>query len=289
MILVTGATGQLGGAVIDFLLTKVQSSEVAALARNPDKAKPLADKGVKVLEGNYDDPASLEQAFAGIDRLLFISSSEIAIRDPQHANVVAAAKKSGVGHIFYTSFTRTTDAESSPLHMLAATHILTEKIIKESGLTYTFLRNSLYSDALPLFIGEKIVETGTVYFPGGEGKSPFASRINMAEATANVLSSDGHENKAYPFTNSEAYSFGDIAGMLSEITGKTISYVSPTPDEYKEQLSKAGVPEPVIGLGIGLGLAMQQGITGNGDPTLEKLLGRKPDSPKVVLQAVYGK
>jgi len=289
MILVTGATGQLGGAVIDFLLTKVQSSEVAALARNPDKAKPLADKGVKVLEGNYDDPASLEQAFAGIDRLLFISSSEIAIRDPQHANVVAAAKKSGVGHIFYTSFTRTTDAESSPLHMLAATHILTEKIIKESGLTYTFLRNSLYSDALPLFLGEKIVETGTVYFPGGEGKSPFASRINMAEATANVLSSDGHENKAYPFTNSEAYSFGDIAGMLSEITGKTISYVSPTPDEYKEQLSKAGVPEPVIGLGIGLGLAMQQGITGNGDPTLEKLLGRKPDSPKVVLQAVYGK
>lgn len=289
MILVTGATGQLGGAVIDFLLKKVQPSEVAALARNPDKAKPIADKGVRVIQGNYDDPASLEKAFTGIDRLLFISSSEIAIRDPQHANVVAAAKMTGVGHILYTSFTRTTDDESSPLHMLAATHIYTEKLIKESGLTYTFLRNSLYSDALPLFLGDKVVETGTVYFPGGEGKSPFASRMDMAEASANVLTSDGHENKAYPFTNSEAYSFGDIAGMISEITGKTINYVSPSPDEYREQMGKAGVPDPVIGMAIGLGLAMQQGVTGGGDPTLEKLLGRKPASPKVVLQAVYGK
>lgn len=289
MILVTGATGQLGGAVIDFLLKKVQPSEVAALARNLDKAKLLADKGVKVIEGNYDDPASLEQAFAGVDRLLFISSSEIGIRDTQHANVVTAANKTGVGHILYTSFTRTTDDESSPLHMLAATHILTEKLIKEAGLPYTFLRNSLYSDALPLFLGENVIETGTVYFPGGEGKSPFASRLDMAEATANVLTSEGHENQAYPFTNSEAYSFGDIAGILSEISGKTISYVSPSPDEYKETLTKAGVPEPVIGLGIGLGLAMQQGITGSGDPTLGKLLGRQPASPKVVLQAVYGK
>ena len=262
MILVTGATGQLGGAVIDFLLKKVQPGEIAALARNPEKAKPIADRGVDVRVGNYDDPASLERAFAGIHRLLFISSSEIGIRDTQHANVVTAARKTGVGHILYTSFTRTTDEESSPLHMLAATHILTEKLIKESGLTYTFLRNSLYSDALPLFLGDKVVETGTVYFPGGEGKSPFASRMDMAEATANVLTSDGHENQAYPFTNSDAYSFGDIAGMLSEITGKTINYVSPSPEEYKEQMSKVGVPEPVIGLAIGLGLAMQQGITG---------------------------
>ena len=197
MILVTGATGQLGGAVIDFLLKKVQPGEIAALARNPEKAKPIADQGVDVRVGNYDDPASLERAFAGIHRLLFISSSEIGIRDTQHANVVTAARKTGVGHILYTSFTRTTDEESSPLHMLAATHILTEKLIKESGLTYTFLRNSLYSDALPLFLGDKVVETGTVYFPGGEGKSPFASRMDMAEATANVLTSDGHDNQAH--------------------------------------------------------------------------------------------
>ena len=289
MILVTGATGQLGGAVINFLLKKVKPGEVAALARNPDKAKPIADKGVDVRIGNYDDPASLEQAFAGVDRLLFISSSEIGIRDKQHENVVATAKKTGVGQILYTSFTRTTDDPSSPLNMLAATHIYTEKLIKESGLPYTFLRNSLYSDALPLFLGEKVMETGMVYFPGGEGRSPFASRMDMAEAAANVLTSDGHENQAYPFVNSEDYSFGDLAGMLSEISGKTINYVSPSPDEYKEQMSKAGVPEPVIGLAIGLGLAMQQGVTGSGDPTLERLLGRKPASPKVVLQAVYGK
>ena len=202
---------------------------------------------------------------------------------------MAAAKKTGVGQILYTSFTRTTDDESSPLHMLAATHIYTEKLIKESGLPYTFLRNSLYSDALPLFLGEKGLETGMVYFPGGEGRSPFASRLDMAEASANVLTSDGHENQAYPFVNAKDYSFGDIAAMLSEISGKSINYVSPSPEEYKETLAKAGVPEPVIGLGIGLGLAMQQGITGTGDPTLGKLLGREPASPKVVLQAVYEK
>ena len=286
MILVTGATGQLGGATIDFLLKKVQPGDLAALARDPDKARSIEAKGVKTILGNYDDPASLEQAFSGIDKLLFVSSNEIPIRDQQHANVVAAAKKMGVGHIVYTSFQRTTDDESA-LSMLAATHIFTENLIKESGLTYTLLRNALYSDALPMLLGEPVIDIGTIFFPAGEGGAPFASRNDMAEATANVLTGSGHENQIYPFVASESYSFADIASMLSGIAGKTINYISPEAEVYRAELAKVGVPEAAVELAVGLGLAMQQGLCGTGDPTLGMLLGRKPASPREILEAVY--
>src|SRR5690606_17277762 len=144
----------------------------------------------------------------------------------QHANAVKAAKEAKVKHILYTSFERKNDTSTSPIYILAKAHTDTETLIKESGLTYTIFRNNLYLDALPMFFGEQVLESG-IYLPAGETKSAFASRIDMAEATANVLAGHGHENKEYSLSNSESYSIREIAHDLSDLLGKPIDYVSP--------------------------------------------------------------
>ena len=219
MILVTGATGHLGNATINFLLNKVPASKVGALVRNKKKAAPLNAKGVQIISGDYDNYDSLVKAFNGVDKLLLISGNDVANRQQQHENVIKAAKEAGVKHIFYTSFTRKNETSSNPLGILASSHIETDRLIKESGIPYTIMLNGLYADALPMFFGEKVLEAGIV-LPAGEGKAAFTSRLDIAEAAANLLTTDGHKNKTYELSNTENYSFEDAAGILTELSGK---------------------------------------------------------------------
>ena len=142
-ILVTGATGGLGGTAIDLLLEKAESATIKALVRDAsaEKAEALAAKGVELVVGSYDDVDSLKAAFAGVDKLYFVSSSEVDKRNAQHTNVVNAAKEAGVGFVAYTSFERKNETESSPIYMIAESHLLTEKLLNESGLDYTILKH----------------------------------------------------------------------------------------------------------------------------------------------------
>ena len=191
MILVTGATGHFGKAAIDFLLEKgVQPGAISALVRDEAKASDIKEKGVSLRVGDYDNTESLKAAFKGVDKLLFISATDPEQRARQHANVVAAAKEAGVKHIVYTSFERKNETAASPIAFLSLTHLNTEKAIRESGMAYTILRNNLYADVLPMFLGDKVLETG-VYFPAGEATAAFALRADMAEATANILTTVG--------------------------------------------------------------------------------------------------
>lgn len=287
MILVTGATGHLGKATIEFLLEKgVAASEISALVRDEAKAQDLKAKGITLKIGDYDNYESLVSAFKGVDKLLLVSGSDVANRAKQQENGVLAAKEAGVKHILYTSFERKNETGTSPVSFLADSHLQTEKIIKASGMDYTIFRNNLYFDALPMFFGENVAESG-IFLPAGETKSSFALRKDMAEATANVLIGQGHENKEYSFSNSEKVSVGDIAKSLGEVLGKDISYTSPSSEVYVEALSKAGVPEQYIGVFNGFAEAIKQGefdITNN---DLEKILGRKPATVKSFLTETY--
>lgn len=287
MILVTGATGHLGKATIEFLLAKgVAASEISALVRDEAKAQDLKAKGITLKIGDYDNYESLVSAFKGVDKLLLVSGSDVANRAKQQENGVLAAKEAGVKHILYTSFERKNETGTSPVSFLADSHLQTEKIIKASGMDYTIFRNNLYFDALPMFFGENVAESG-IFLPAGETKSSFALRKDMAEATANVLIGQGHENKEYSFSNSEKVSVGDIAKSLGEVLGKDISYTSPSSEVYVESLSKAGVPEQYIGVFNGFAEAIKQGefdITNN---DLEKILGRKPATVKSFLTETY--
>jgi len=287
MILVTGATGPLGKAVVEFLLKKTPAVNIAALVRDPAKAEDLKAQGVDIRQGDYNDYASLVKAFTSIDKLYLVSGNDLPNRAAQQASVVRAAKQAGVKHILYTSFQRKNETASSPISFVSLSHLSTEKAIKESGLTYTILKHTLYADIIPLFIGDKVLETGVIFQPAGEGQVTYATRSDMAEAAANILTGEGHENKVYEIAGNQAVSYAEIAKIISEITGKSINYVSPTPEVFKEELTKAGVPDMYIGLFSGFSEGVRQGEFDVTNPTLGTLLGRQPTSVKEYLQTIY--
>lgn len=285
-ILVTGATGGLGKAVVENLLKTERPDQLAVLARDPAKAADLQAQGVAVQPGDYNDYASLVAAFKGIDKLFLVSSNDIPNRVAQHTNAINAAKEAGVKHVVYTSFQRKTEDGSSAAWFIAEAHLATEKLLKESGLTYTILRNALYFEVLPLFMGP-VLETGTLYLPAGDGKCAYASRADMAAAGAAVLTGSGHENQSYELSTDEAFSFGDIANILSDLSGKKIQYVSPSAEEFGTALAAAGVPAEAIQMTAGFSVAIGQGEFDFPSTTLEKLLGHKPESVREFLKAAY--
>lgn len=275
MILITGATGHLGKATIEFLLKKIPADKIAALARDENKAAALKAKGIDVRIGDYSNYSSLVNAFKGIDKLFFVSGNDVAIRQKQHETVVKAAKEAGVKHIIYTSFARKNESETNPLGILATSHIETDKLIKASGIPYTIMLNGLYADVLPMFFGDKVLETG-IFLPAGDGKAAYTTRLDIAEAAANLLTTEGHENKEYVIANTENYSLQDAAGILSDLSGKPVSYTSPTAEVYTDTLLKAGVPMEYIGIFASFSEAIKQGEFKTSTTDLEKLLGRKP-------------
>lgn len=287
MILITGATGNLGKATIDFLLRKgVSANNIVALVRDVAKVEELKAKGVSIKIGDYDDYTSLTKAFVGVEKLLLVSGSDLEKRGQQQENVVKAAKESGVKHIYYTSFERKNETETSPIHLVATAHINTENLIKASGMDYTIFRNNLYLDILPMFFGENVLTTG-VFLPAGDTKAAFALRMDMAEAIANVLTSEGHENKDYAFSNTENISVPEMAKILSEVVGKEINYVSPPVDVFVDALSDVGVPIEYVKMTADFSEAIRQGEFETSKTDLEKLLGRKPTTVKEFLTQVY--
>lgn len=285
MILITGASGNLGNAVIENLLKQVSASQIAGLFRNASKAKSVSEKGLNVRIGDYSDKSLLRKAFQGVEKLLLISSSgDDALTD--HKNVIDAAKEAGVSHVFYTSGALNKNVADSKLGPLVDSYITTENYIIESGMTYTIFQNGLYSKTIPSFVGEEVLKTG-IYLPAGNGKASFATRTDMAEAIANVLTSDGHENKVYVTTALPSYSFEEIAEMFSELSGKSISYTSPEPDDYETQLSASGVDEGSIWYAQLLAAIIKNGEYEISSSDLEYLLGRKPTDLKTYLKETF--
>lgn len=287
-ILVTGATGHFGKAAIDALLKKGHpASAIIALVRDENKAAVLKTQGVEIRTGDYENYTSLVNAFTGVDKLLLVSSNDVNNRSAQQANAVKAAREAGVKYILYTSFVRKDESEASPIAFVAQSHIATEKAIRDSGLTYTIFRNNLYLDYVPVFIGEKVLNTG-IFWPAGNTPGAFALREEMAEAAANVLLSSGHDNKEYNVSNTASWTFPQVAETISKASGKQISYISPSQTEYKTALTTAGVPELYVNMFAGFAEAIRIGefdTTTNTD--FERLLGRKPTSLEEYLTTVY--
>lgn len=241
--LVTGASGQLGGLVLDALDGKLDTSETAVLVRKDADRDRLAAAGYDVRVADYGDAAALEAAFSGIERLLLISSSEVGQRAAQHENVINAAKAAGVGFIAYTSIL---GADRSPL-ALAEEHRATEAMLAASGITHTLLRNGWYSENIAMTAGQDL-ELGQHFGAAGDGKFATAPRADFAAAAAAVLTGPEHDGKTYELGGDNAYTLADYAKTLSGIAGKDVAYVDMPQDAFAQALIGAGLPEGLAGV-----------------------------------------
>lgn len=277
-IAVTGATGQLGRLVLDELLTNHEPAALVAVVRDAGKAGELRARGVQVRVADYSDPASLEVALTGVDKLLLISGSEVGSRVAQHANVINAAKAAGVNFIAYTSVLA---ADTTDL-ILAPEHKATEELIRASGLEYTFLRNGWYTENYVQTVATAR-QTGAVVAAAGDGRVASAARADYAAAAAEVLSSAGHEGRVYELSGDYAWDFKELATALTEIAGREVVYQPVTAAELVEILTSAGLDQGTAGFLAALDADTRAGLLAAVTGDLSGLIGR-PTTP--LLQAL---
>lgn len=274
-ILVTGASGHLGSLVVDRLLARgADPSSIVAGARSIERVAALAERGVRTARVDYDDPASLDAALEGVDRVLLVSAPEPGRRVAQHAAVIDAAQRAGVELLAYTSLA---EARTSPLAALAGEHVATEDAIAASGLPAVILRNNWYTEN---YAGEfdRIAQSGQLFASVGDGRVASASRIDYADAAAVVLLSDGHEGEVYELAGDVAWSYDDLAAAFGEILGREVAYVRLTREQHAAALEAAGLDAGTIAFVTALDAGIAAGALAATDGTLARLIGR-PTTP----------
>jgi len=281
MIVVTGATGQLGLLVIAALLKKVPAAEIVAAVRNPEKAKDLAESGIQVRYANYSQPASWDEALKGADKVLLISSSEIGQRVSQHRNVIDAAQRRGVKLLAYTSVLH---AEASPLG-LAAEHRETEALLSASGVPFVLLRNGWYTENYTAGVPAALAHGG-VYGCAGDGRIASATRADFAEAAAVVMTSDNQASRVYELAGDTSYTLTELAAEISRQSGRNIGYVNLPEAEYISVLVKAGLPEVIAELLADSESGAAKGALFDDSCQLSKLIGRPTTSLATAIAAV---
>lgn len=285
MILVTGATGQLGTAVIHHLLQKVPANQIAAFVRNQTKAANLIKQGVTIRIGHYDDIESIDRAMQDVETLLLIAGTDEQNRMGQHQNVVNAAMKAEVQRIAYTS--RALRNPATLVNQLMNGHFQTEDYIKASGLAYTLFQNSLYMDAIPQFVGGEAVFEQGINVPAGQGRVALALRSEMGEAIAAALVENYNGSTTYCLTGAESYSFYDIAAALTSLSGQLVRYAPAELTTFEAQLVRRGLSD---GMARRITAFITDIANGQEDlisPDLERLLGRKPTTLQEGLQLLY--
>jgi len=225
-IIVSGASGQFGRAAAERLIRRAPPSELILTTRSPEKLADLAAAGAQVRFADFDDPASLETAFAGGDRMLLISTARAGSRLQQHRNAIEAAKAAGVRHVAYTSFINARKPGNPSFECFD--HRDTEILLEQSGLAWTHLRDSHYAEAVAQIIAPIAIMAGRLPTSAHDGGEAFVSREDCVDSAVAVLTTPGHENKAYDLTGPEMLTIPKAVQMISELSGKPIAvdYVS---------------------------------------------------------------
>ena len=283
MIVITGATGNLGQHVIASLLKTVPAAQIIAAVRNPARAASLAAQGVQVRQADYNDGASLDAAFQGATRILLISSSEVGQRATQHQNVIDAAKRAGVALLAYTSLLR---ADATPLG-LAAEHVVTETAIRASGLPFSLLRNGWYLENHTEHLAP-VLEHGVVLGAAQQGRFSSAARLDYAEAAAAVLTAAAPE-AVYELAGDDSYTLADYAAEVARQSGKPIVYQDLPKGEFKAALQSVGVPEGFAELLADSDAGAAKGGLEDHGKQLSALIGRPTTSLADAVKAALAK
>lgn len=286
MIVVTGATGQLGRKVVEGLLKKVPSAQVGISVRDPEKAQDLKQPGVRVCKGDFADAASLAEAFDGAEQVLIVSVNkfgEEAVR--QHSNAIEAAKKAGAKRILYTSHQ---GASPSSAFVPARDHAATEALLQACGVPYVSLRNGFYAESALFQLGG-VKQAGKIVLPE-DGPVSWTARADLAEAAVAALTrTDLFDGISPPLTGSEDLDFADIAHLASELLRRNIVRETVSDEEYRAGLIAHGLPE-VVADGLGsLYKASRAREFAVVHSTLEEVLGRTPTTMRDVLSGFFGK
>jgi len=273
MIIVTGATGQLGSRVVEQLLTRVPADRVGVSVRDPRRAQALADRGVRVRQGSFLDSASLASAFEGASQVLIVSVDKMgdeAVK--QHRVAIDAAAAAGARRILYTSHM---GASASSRFQACRDHAATEETLRASGVPFTSLRNGFHAASAAQFLGHA-KETGDIALPA-DGPVCWTAHADLAEAAAAILADEGRfDGPTPPLTAARALTFDDIAGIATKLTGRAITRTTVPDDQFRERLTTAGVPGDAADQLLGIFAASRAGEFSAVDPTLAALLGREP-------------
>lgn len=276
MIVITGAGGQLGHAIALALSARVSPQNIGVSLRDPAKAADLAERGVRVRKGDFEDGASLDHAFEGATQVLLISSTARRYGGDalaQHRTAIDAAKRAGAKRILYTSHMGATKASLFPPML---DHTGTEDMLETCGVPWTSLRNGFYASSGIQLLGDAKT-TGFVAAPA-DGKVSWTAHRDLAEATAAILANEGcFDGRTPPLTGGEALDLSDIAA-LAGVRRETIG-----DEAFAENLAKIGLPPVIVQISVGLYRAARAGEFSAVDPTLEKLIGRKPTTMRELL------
>jgi NAD(P)H dehydrogenase (quinone) len=278
MIIVTGATGQLGHAVVERLLERLPAGQIAVSVRDPGRAQDLAERGVAVRRGDFGEPSGLAGAFAGASQVLIVSGPA----DPApHRAAIEAAGAAHAKRILYTSH-----MGANPLSRFQPmpAHAETEQDLRASGIPFTSLRNGFYAtSAIRLLAGA--LHTGRLAVPE-DGPVSWTAHADLAEAAAIALTREGLLDGITPaLTGPEALDFTGLAAIASELTGREITRVTVSDDEFTASLVSRGVPEAGATMLLGMFAASRDGEFAAVDPALAGLLGREPVTFREVLAA----
>lgn len=283
MIIVTGATGKLGRATVERLLERVPADRVGVSVRDPRKAQDLADRGVRVRQGSFDDPASLVHSFEGAEQLLLVSLDRTGQECVTgHRAAIDAAVKAGVGRILYTS---QMGAAHDSRFQACRDHAQTEDLLRATGLPWTALRNGFYASSALQFL-ESARHTGDISLPA-DGPVAWTGHDDLAEATAVILAEEARFEGATPPPGPAALDFDTIAESASQTTGRPFTRTVVPDDVFREQVLAHGAPAPIADLMLSIFAAARNGEFTAVDSTLGELIGRKPATFRTQLEHAW--
>jgi NAD(P)H dehydrogenase (quinone) len=271
-LLVTGASGQLGRRVVEVLLD-AEAGPVVAATRSPEKLAALADRGAEIRRADFDDPASLDEAFDGVDRLLLVSTDALGHRVPQHRAAIRAAVRAGVKHIVYTSLPNP-EKWGAPFTL---EHAQTERILKASRVGWTVLRNNLYTDYLVPKLSNA-VPSGQLSAAAGDGGAPYVTREDCAGAAAAALASSDFDGRTIDVTGPAVVTHVELAKIASDISRRRVTYVRTSPEELRKGFVAAGMSRDEADVLVTIDVAIANGWPGAVTKAVEELTGHPPAS-----------
>ena len=285
-LLVAGASGKLGRRTAEFLLATGAATELILVTRTPAAVADLGERGCDVRFGDYSEPDSLSDAYAGAERMLLISASDIEIRSEQHRAAIRAAAAVGVRHIVYTSGL---NPEPPNPAAVAPSHYATELALVQSGLSWTVLRDSLYSE-YQVPEATQAIASGRLTHNRGNGEVAYVSRDDCAAVAAAVVAGPGHEGCVYDVTGPESFTPSDLALLYGELAGRNIDIEELDDQTFVDRLQGDVGEDDHARYGAQLvasfGRSIREGYMASRSDVVARLAGRPARTLRAVLEDV---